>query len=73
MGRKSAHVDGPAKRYHWVVRCDQETLDKIDGVVAELSTEWHQTKRSEALRCLVQEALAAREKKRGTRRSKGRG
>jgi hypothetical protein len=51
---------------HVAVRLDAETLAAVDALVPTLSTAWHTAKRSDALRYLILEGLAAIEAKRAT-------
>ena len=52
----------PKKRGHVAVRIDDETLSRVDALLPELSSPWHQAKRSDALRALILEALDARDR-----------
>jgi hypothetical protein len=49
---------------HVAVRLDTETVARVDALVPGLSSAWHRAKRSDALRYLILEGLAAVEGKR---------
>jgi hypothetical protein len=49
---------------HVAVRVDDDMLAEVDALIPTLSTSWHRATRSDALRLLVIEGLAALRRKR---------
>jgi hypothetical protein len=69
---KTAETDGVRKtKEHIAVRLEPEFAAKIDAVVQELSTEWHQAKRSDALRMLLAKGLRTYEAEKAARPEDG--
>jgi hypothetical protein len=56
---------------HVAVRLEPELVVKIDALAKELATEWHQAKRSDALRLVIIRGLKAHEEDKAKQGSKG--